>query len=176
MRVISGLSQGFTFPAVYSMLSNWLPISERGQLGTLATIGIQFGTVIMLAVSGYIAVGLGWPSIFYIPGGLAVVWAFFWIRYASNSPAEDTYLSQVEKDYIESGKSIPNEKQKITTPWLAILTSPAVLSLALSISAHLWGFWTLLTKMPAYLKYVLNFDIKQVRRSMKLKSILKQKS
>lgn len=28
--------------------------------------------------------------------------------------------------------------------------------------AHNWGFWTLLTKIPSYMKTVLEFDIKEV--------------
>jgi MFS transporter, ACS family, solute carrier family 17 (sodium-dependent inorganic phosphate cotransporter), member 5 len=47
------------------------------------------------------------------------------------------------------------------TPWRAILTSPAVISLVIAHSAHNWGFWTLLTEIPSYMKSVLHFNIKK---------------
>lgn len=49
-----------------------------------------------------------------------------------------------------------------STPWGKIFTSMSFLSLMLVHCAHNWGFWTLLTKIPSYMKTVLEFDIKQV--------------
>lgn len=49
-----------------------------------------------------------------------------------------------------------------STPWAKIFTSMPFLSLTIVHCAHNWGFWTLLTKIPSYMKTVLEFDIKQV--------------
>lgn len=49
-----------------------------------------------------------------------------------------------------------------STPWGKIFTSMSFLSLMLVHCAHNWGFWTLLTKIPSYMKTVLEFDIKEV--------------
>lgn len=52
-----------------------------------------------------------------------------------------------------------------STPWSKIFTSMPFLSLMIVHCAHNWGFWTLLTKIPSYMKTVLEFDIKQVGSS-----------
>lgn len=49
-----------------------------------------------------------------------------------------------------------------STPWGKIFTSMPFISLIIVHCAHNWGFWTLLTKIPSYMKTVLEFDIKQV--------------
>lgn len=49
-----------------------------------------------------------------------------------------------------------------STPWGKIFSSMSFISLMLVHCAHNWGFWTLLTKIPSYMKTVLEFDIKQV--------------
>lgn len=46
------------------------------------------------------------------------------------------------------------------TPWKAMFTSPPMIALIIAHSAHNFGFWTLLTEMPSYMKNVLDFDIK----------------
>jgi ACS family sodium-dependent inorganic phosphate cotransporter-like MFS transporter 5 len=42
-----------------------------------------------------------------------------------------------------------------------MLTSPPMIALILVHSSHNWGFWTLLTEMPSYMKGVLGFNIKE---------------
>jgi MFS transporter, ACS family, solute carrier family 17 (sodium-dependent inorganic phosphate cotransporter), member 5 len=51
--------------------------------------------------------------------------------------------------------------QPVKTPWKALFTSPAVIALIIVHSAHNWGFWTILTEIPSYMKSVLHFNIKQ---------------
>lgn len=51
--------------------------------------------------------------------------------------------------------------QPISTPWKSLITSPAVIALIIVHSAHNWGFWTILTEIPSYMKSVLHFNIKE---------------
>lgn len=69
-------------------------------------------------------------------------------------------------------RHLKGSKVDHSTPWGKIFTSASFLSLMLVHCAHNWGFWTLLTKMPSYMKTVLEFDIKQVGRLLRLFSIL----
>jgi len=47
-------------------------------------------------------------------------------------------------------------------PWLKIATSLPFYAIVMADWASNWGFWTLLTLLPTYLKTMLHFDIKQV--------------
>lgn len=42
-----------------------------------------------------------------------------------------------------------------------MFTSPPVIALIIVHSAHNWGFWTILTEIPSYMKSVLHFNIKE---------------
>ncbi|XP_055859159.1 putative inorganic phosphate cotransporter isoform X2 [Episyrphus balteatus] len=168
LRVIQGLCQGTVFPSSHNLLSKWAPFTERGKLGTISYSGVQFGTALMLCVSGELASSvLGWPSIFYMSGAAGCLWAILWYFFASSCPAENSFISEEEKLYIEMIPSDGTEaheknevKAKIPTPWGAILTSVPFYMVLCAHCANNWGFWTLLTEIPTYMKNILGMDIK----------------
>lgn len=161
LRIVQGLSQGFIFPSTHNLLSKWAPVSERGRLGTYCYAGAQFGTVIMLAISGYLASStMGWPGIFYISGAAGVAWSVMWFIFGGNSPVEHRTISPEERDFIENSLGNQDHNKKIITPWVAIFTSGPMIALTIAHCAHNWGFWTLLTEMPTFMKNVLGLDIK----------------
>lgn len=154
------------FPSCHTLLSKWAPLNERGQLGTYMYCGAQFGTVAILSSSGILASSaLGWPSLFYIPATIGVAWSIVWFFYGSNSPNEYKAISPEEKSFIIASlgsSSADMKKQRFPTPWKAIFTSMPCYALIVVHSGHNWGFWTLLTEMPSYMKNILALDIKQV--------------
>lgn len=162
-RIIQGLAQGLIYPSVHTMLARWVHPSERGFLSTFTYSGTQLGTVAMLAASGVIAAStMGWPGIFYISGGLSAIWAICWSFLGCDSPSVSRSISKLEKDFIESNKSVSTSEQKKVTPWKQIFMSKAFWAILVAHSAQNWGFWTLLTEIPSYMKDVLEYDIKAV--------------
>lgn len=53
-----------------------------------------------MLISGIIAGGLGWEQVFYIQGGLSILWLIAWICLTSDSPEKQSLISQEERDYI----------------------------------------------------------------------------
>lgn len=71
-------------------------------LGTFAYAGAQFGTVIAMPISGFLAASkVGWPSIFYVFGVLAIVWSTLFFLCGADSPSSHRTISREEKEYIE---------------------------------------------------------------------------
>lgn len=167
LRVIQGLCQGVVFPSTHTFLSKWAPADERGRLVTYCYSGTQFGTVVMLAASGIIASSfLGWPSIFYVSGSAGILWAFVWVLYAASVPADHKSISEDERRYIENSMTQARDSPRtvLPTPWKRIATSLPFISLLIVHCGQNWGFWTLLTEIPNYMKNVLGMDIKNNAR------------
>ncbi|KAL7737230.1 hypothetical protein ACLKA6_005412 [Drosophila palustris] len=171
LRAVQGLCQGVIFPSTHTFLSKWSPAEERGRLVGYCYSGSQFGTVVMLSVSGYIASSpLGWPSIFYISGLAGILWSLIWFFLCASTPAQHATITPNERRYIETsgqlrrasdaGREEFAPRPNLRTPWRRILTSLPFLSLLLAHCANNWGFWTLLTQIPTFLKNVLGMDIK----------------
>ncbi|XP_067213756.1 putative inorganic phosphate cotransporter isoform X2 [Linepithema humile] len=167
-RVGMGLTQACLLPCVHTLLSKWAPPSERARLGTFAYAGAQFGTVIAMPISGFLAASnVGWPSIFYLFGALSILWSVSFFFLGADSPSNHRSISEEEKEYIEKSLRITETKgddkvdQKQQIPWKQIFTSVPMWAIIIAHCGQNWGYWTLLTEIPSYMTGVLNFKIEQ---------------
>ncbi|XP_073846868.1 putative inorganic phosphate cotransporter [Musca autumnalis] len=168
LRSVQGLCQGMIFPSTHTFLAKWAPAEERGRLVSYCYSGAQFGTVIMLSISGFIASSwMGWPSIFYVSGLAGLVWCLVWYYCSSSTPADHPSITPQERRYIESSSNgrRPSdagrlEVAEMKTPWCRILSSLPFWTLLIVHCANNWGFWTLLTEIPTFLKNILGLDIR----------------
>jgi len=101
IRVLEGLGEGVTFPVMHAMLAEWSPPLERSRLSTYVYSGATIGTVISMSVTGEICERLGWESVFYIFGGMGIIWFIFWSFLAYEDPSSHPYITEAEKDLIE---------------------------------------------------------------------------
>ena len=79
----------------------------KDKLATFTILGTAIGTVISLVTSGLIASdpSLGWEGVFYIHGGLSIIWCIFWIICVSDTPQKHPFISDTEKEFIMSDQS-----------------------------------------------------------------------
>ncbi|XP_014212259.1 putative inorganic phosphate cotransporter [Copidosoma floridanum] len=159
-RVLSGFCQGVVTPTLHTLLAKWTPLPERGRFTTFVYSGGWVGNVAALQSSGVLsASSIGWPSCFYFWGGASLVWTAVWYLFGRESPAEHPNIPLDEKLYIESSLGVVETDEPVSTPWRSILTSVPVWALLVTQCTQAWGFWMLLTKIPAYMNDVLNYDI-----------------
>lgn len=77
VRILQGLAEGVTFPAMHCLIAQWTPITARGRVVAITQAGSDVGAVVAMIASGIIAESKvlgGWPSIFYIFGVAGIVW------------------------------------------------------------------------------------------------------
>lgn len=79
VRVLEGLGEGTTFPALSAMLASWIPLRERSMLGSLVFGGGQVGAIFGTWASGWILEQYSWEAVFYVWGVLGVLWFFFFV-------------------------------------------------------------------------------------------------
>jgi len=160
LRILEGLVSGVISPSIHSMWGRWAPPIERSFLVSFSYAGSQLGTVLsqplssLLSSSIYLEAGL---QFFMFLGSLGILWSFLWFLFAYSSPEEHPYISDEELKYIQS--TISSSKITNNVPWFRILTSKATWAIAISHFCNNWGFYTLLTCLPMYLKDILQFDI-----------------
>ena len=129
LRVVQGLVQSGQFPAQTSLWGKWSPSNERTTLmssNCFATVGI----LISNSVTPFICQSIGWESVFYIYGTLAILWGICWVMYARNTPAESKWISSVELEYIQNDLNQGEKKPMVKIgqiPWKSVLTNGTVI-------------------------------------------------
>ncbi|XP_047130506.1 vesicular glutamate transporter 3 isoform X1 [Hydra vulgaris] len=162
VRILEGLFEGFTFPCVHALWSKWAPPLERSKLATISFSGPFAGTVLGMPLSGLIAHNYGWPWVFYFFGLLGVIWSFFWFTLITDSPEDHPKITENELEYILSSlKADKTSKKLVKTPWKMIFTSLPVWAIIVAHFTENWGWYTLLTQLPTYLKKIMKFSLQE---------------
>lgn len=161
VRVLEGIGEGVTFPAMYTMWAAWAPPLERSRLLTITYIGAQLGTVVCLPLSGEICFYLDWTYVFYIFGAVGLVWFVLWSFLVFNSPNSHPRISERERLYITN--SLKNELSTSAgyIPWGSIVASMPLWAIVVAHFSYNWTFYTLLTLLPTYMNDILGFSIQQ---------------
>ncbi|XP_041369663.1 sialin-like [Gigantopelta aegis] len=146
-------------------LMSWLGGSLMTTCPVSICVGTQFGNVMTFVLSGFLCkydFAGGWPSIFYVLGGVSLIWVALWGLLVSDSPAQHKRISKIEKKYIDHclEDSIKYSDEKaLYIPWTKIAKSLPVWAIIVSNTTSDWGEFTLITNIPTYMKEVLKFDI-----------------
>ncbi|CAH0397954.1 unnamed protein product [Chilo suppressalis] len=163
LRVIEGFGEGPTMPGMMAMLSRWAPKAERARFGAIVFGGAQIGNIAGSYFSGLIMHNGSWEDVFYMFGGLGLLWFALWTVLCYSTPNTHPYISDSEKKFlnenVDSLKSL-NENKLEPIPWKALLRSVPLWALIIAGIGHDWGYFTMVTDLPKYMTDVLKFNIK----------------
>jgi len=160
VRIIEGLGEGVTFPAMLAMIARWSSPQERSRFTAFSYAGACLGTVISMPACGYLCEYVGWESAFYVFGAIGIVWFIFWAFLVFDSPDKHPRISQKEKEFLESCLTQFEAEKPKSIPWKSIVTSVPVWAIVATHVTQNFGYYVLLTELPNYMKNVLNWDLK----------------
>ena len=155
-RFLMGMAESVTWPAVYSLFAQWLPVSERGLALGLLNSSVSGGTIIALAVTPFLIELGGWQAVFYVYGGLGLLWALWWLPSVPNAPD-----SVVTADVAADSHPVVADDLKPFTP-AKVLRSRAVWVLAYAHFATNWIVFLSLAWLPTYFSRAFGLDIRAV--------------
>lgn len=168
VRILEGMGEGVTFPAMHAMLARWVPPLERSKFAAFVYAGANFGTVVSLPLSGWLCsldfMG-GWPLAFYIFGVLGLVWFAFWMWLVYDTPHSHPRISREERIYIE--RAVQRVDDELTDaeddaiPWRSIFTCIPLWAILITQCGQSWAFYTQLTELPTYMKNIMHMNIEQ---------------
>ncbi|XP_072381509.1 sialin-like isoform X1 [Diabrotica undecimpunctata] len=158
VRIIEGIFEGVTYPCIHAIWSRWAPPLERSRLATIAFSGSYIGTVVSMPLCSILASTLGWSSIFYFFGTVGLIWCLAWMVIVTDSPEDDRHITEQELKYIINSLEAKSSK-KMKIPWSSFVTSMPVWAITVSHFSENWGFYTMLTQLPKFMKRVLNFNL-----------------
>ena len=162
-RVALGAIQSGVYPAIFAITCHWLPVKDRSLAFALLESGSHLGSIVTTSLSGWLSEQeCGWPMVFYVSGTVALIYSFIFSLIVTSEPKDHRLISKEELHMIlnDGGKqSSKEEKARIPTPWIGILTSKAVFAIFVSKFAASWLSFTLGSKLPAYLSDFIHVDL-----------------
>ncbi|KAL5279363.1 hypothetical protein ACFFRR_003762 [Megaselia abdita] len=160
LRILMGLGEGTTFPALSNLLSQWVPLKERGCLGAFVFGGGQMGSILGNFFGGIIQHKLHWSWVYYTFGVVGVIWCILFCLLCYSDPESHPCIRDSEKEYLRIQMGQTSRKHNLATaPILDMMKNKAVIALIFAQIGHDWGFYVMSTYLPKYMDNVLKFNI-----------------
>ncbi|XP_047501481.1 putative inorganic phosphate cotransporter [Penaeus chinensis] len=161
LRIVQGIFQGVSWPAMHSCISHWIPPLERPRFIAVVYFAAALSTSFTLPLCGVIIAAHGWAAAFYVTGALSLVWCAFWFAFMHDSPRQHPRITPEELKYIEETlqRSGTNTSRAVKLPLKSILRSMPVWAIIVASAGNTWGLTVFLAKLPTYMKNILGFTI-----------------
>ncbi|KRX50210.1 Vesicular glutamate transporter 2.2, partial [Trichinella murrelli] len=159
LRLLQGICQGVSYPSMQAIWSHWAPENEKSRLSGIVFSGSFFGTVIASPLTSVIAQRFNWTTVFYVSGICGCIWSSIWLSTIAETPRSDGKITEAELEFIENDKVVANKLEAKSVPWKELITSKAVWAIIAVHTTENWGFYTMLTYLPAYMNDVLGFKL-----------------
>ncbi len=158
VRFLFGMFQAGGFPLLARMLTDWLPVRERGGANGAVWMASRAGGLIAPYIFLYLATGLGgWQPALWALAGLGVFWcAGFW-PWFRNRPEEVPAVNEAERQLILSQRA-PRAAGHSGVPWRRMLRSRSVWGLLLLYGCCGFASNFYVTLLPTWLSDVRRLD------------------
>lgn len=182
-RLVAGTSQAGVFPALYALIAQWNTATESNVMPSLMKMALRFGVLLGSLVPGLV---YGWQPVYYITGGVCMLWSLLWLMIASSVPETNGYISKKElyrilkkkpdrlRQWAEREQSLEcpdgsqQSRNQTTMPKASlstcyrIISHPCVIGLIFSKLTTNYGSDFLTTILPTYIKDVFHASKRQV--------------
>lgn len=159
LRFLVGAFEAPIVPAMSITNAAWIPRHELARAQTIIPAalngGIMLGYPLVTGVTGL----YGWPAVFYLCGGIGILWAFIWMWDGRGTPEEHPLVSPQELAYIQAERVKPLSEHQ---GWGPVLRSPRVWALALSYTLWVYNMWLMASWLPSYLVKGRGFSVSEM--------------
>lgn len=159
-RILMGMGEAVTFPAIYAMYARWIPVRERSRSAGFSNSGIPLGTVFALLATPVIVSLWGWEWVFYVYGVIGFIWCVFWYYLIAPSPDKQSGISKAELDLIAADAIV--DESSAATPWRTLMGNMSVWAIIVAHFCNNWWFYVLLAWLPTFVTKGLGVDYASV--------------
>lgn len=156
-RVLLGVGEGLALPALHHVTARWAPTHERSRFTTISVSGQYLGSTATLLCAPM--VHAWWPSIFYLFGGMGIIWVITWAVIGADSAADHRYISAAERDYVTASISALPKVESV--PWRAVFTEPCALAIYTAHFCVNYANFFIISWLPKYLVDIVGLSLEE---------------
>jgi MFS transporter, ACS family, glucarate transporter len=139
-RFLFGVGAAGAYPNAAGVISRWFPKKEhakaQGFVWGASRLGGALAPLLLVPLLRY----LGWRAIFWVLGGVGVVWAAVWWTWFRNTPEEMPGITQAELAEIRGG-GFASAEERFGVPWRRLFALPQLWLVATAYFCYAWGSW-----------------------------------
>ncbi|CAD6189219.1 unnamed protein product [Caenorhabditis auriculariae] len=167
LRVLTGVSDSFLFPAASSMITRWFPPKERPFALGFVTGGRQIGTLVILPVAGVLCEknghGMfdGWPAIFYVSAITAAAVLIIWVMFSADKPSKHLCIPLSEEMYISrkiEEENVGKRTKRGNPPWGKLARCRSLYVAVAALVCHEFPLVIMLQFLPKFFSDVLGLS------------------
>src|SRR5260370_918012 len=126
-RFLLGVAEAGVQPALMTTIRSWFPFSERSRAYAIFKLYTPIAAIVAAPFSGIILTYADWRWMFIIQGGAPlIVGLIAWLAVVRDTPAKAGWLSETERNFIESSRIEEGEPLKHRATFKAAFTSRIV--------------------------------------------------
>jgi MFS family permease len=153
VRFLLGVAEGGIWPAILVLISHWFPARERARAYGVWMMNIAISSIITAPLSGWILSFGDWRTLFFVEGAFPfVIAAPLWWTLVTDRPAQASWVSAPEREYIESSLARENAEAPPAAGYREVFRSSVVWRLVLVYFLIQVGFYGLNLWLPHLVK------------------------
>jgi MFS family permease len=157
VRILLGMGEGGTLPAINAMLARWFPPREYSRAAAFCWSGGYAGSIVAFPLASGILAIWGWQAIFYCFALLGLLWLPVWLLGAADRPEDAKHISEDELTYLARERPILRPVDDV--PWNRLLRLPPLWAAwGLHFSSN-WFTYVMVTWLPTYLTVERKFSL-----------------
>jgi MFS family permease len=149
LRFLVGACEATSLPAATVINSRWVPRHELGLAQMISLSGIYAGQLIAYPISTWIVSAFSWRAVFYCNALVGFLWIGLWLWYGADRPAS-------------AEASMERRAEKLRVPLQELLSTPAVIALAVAYFFWAYGIAMVVAWLPTYLVQARGFTMQQM--------------
>lgn len=158
LRFLVGACEAVSLPAATVINSRWVPKHELGLAQMISLSGIYAGQLIAYPISTWIIAHFTWKGVFYFNAIVGFLWIAGWLAFGSDRPPAAAPATAASGE--PGNRAIAQAREKV--PLAALLSTPAVIALALAYFFWAYGLTMVVAWLPTYLVKARGYTIQQM--------------
>lgn len=152
IRIIMGMGEGVSLPAMSTIIAKWVPKKESGLAWGMSIMGVSMGIALAMPLSAWIIKTWNWQMVFHSFAFLAPIWVIIWWKFGKDRPEDYSTISKEELEYIRTIESDDKENldESANLTSKDIFSTPSVWTGALSFFCTNYLFYLFMTWLPTY--------------------------
>lgn len=160
-RFLFGIGAAGAYPNAAGVISRWFPKKEharaQGFVWGASRLGGAWAPLLLVPLQRHV----GWRAIFWVMGGVGLLWSVVWWTWFRSDPAEMAGITELELTEIRVDR-VAQTGGHVGVPWKRLFALPQLWLIVFAYFCYAWGSWFYFGWFTTWLVRGAGFSVAQM--------------